>query len=198
MFKVLKLKLKLKKVFLFITVILLIYGIAYFCGFKISFSILKTVAFWSIGLLIILYSQEIRHALESGLNNNSANSAFSTEEEKAQVININLGKDLKKIRIIPISDIHIGDKLSDYKLLKEVLQTIKDEPDVYTILNGDLCNTALKNSKSDVYADELGLEPHGCSGIRPCCGCNIISTDLNRLGICMSQALRHSSTEMAY
>ena len=83
-FKVLKLKLKLKKVFLFITVTLLIYGIAYFCGFKISFSILKTVAFWSIGLLIILYSQEIRHALESGLNNNSANSAFSTEEEKAQ------------------------------------------------------------------------------------------------------------------
>ncbi len=87
-FKVLKLKLKLKKVFLFILVILLVYGIAYFCGFKISFAILKTVAFWSIGMLIILYSQEIRHALESGLNSNSASSAYSTEEEKAQVINI--------------------------------------------------------------------------------------------------------------
>ena len=72
-----------------------------------------------------------------------------------KIININLGKDLKELRIIPISDVHIGDKLTNYKLLKEVLETIKDTPNVYTILNGDLCNTALKNSKSDVYSDEL-------------------------------------------
>lgn len=72
-----------------------------------------------------------------------------------KIININLGKDLKELRIIPISDVHIGDKLTNYKLLKEVLETIKDTPNVYTILNGDLCNTALKNSKSDVYLDEL-------------------------------------------
>lgn len=72
-----------------------------------------------------------------------------------KIININLGKDLKELRIIPISDVHIGDKLTNYKLLKEALQTIKDTPNVYTILNGDLCNTALKNSKSDVYSDDL-------------------------------------------
>ena len=72
-----------------------------------------------------------------------------------KIININLGKDLKELRIIPISDVHIGDKLTNYKLLKEVLETIKDTPNVYTILNGDLCNTALKNSKFDVYIDEL-------------------------------------------
>lgn len=72
-----------------------------------------------------------------------------------KIININLGKDIKELRIIPISDLHIGDKLTNYKVLKEVLQTIKDTPNVYTILNGDLCNTALKNSKSDVYSDEL-------------------------------------------
>lgn len=72
-----------------------------------------------------------------------------------KIININLGKDIKELRIIPISDLHIGDKLTNYKVLKDVLQTIKDTPNVYTILNGDLCNTALKNSKSDVYSDEL-------------------------------------------
>lgn len=72
-----------------------------------------------------------------------------------KVINVNLGKDLKELRIIPISDVHLGDKLTNYKLLKEVLETIKNTPNVYTILNGDLCNTALKNSKSDVYADEM-------------------------------------------
>lgn len=72
-----------------------------------------------------------------------------------KVINVNLGKDLKELRIIPISDVHIGDKLTNYKLLKEVLQAIKDTPNVYTIINGDICNVALKNSKSDVYSDEL-------------------------------------------
>lgn len=72
-----------------------------------------------------------------------------------KIINVNLGKDIKELRIIPISDLHIGDKLTNYKVLKEILQTIKDTPNVYTILNGDLCNTALKNSKSDVYSDEL-------------------------------------------
>lgn len=72
-----------------------------------------------------------------------------------KIININLGKDLKELRIIPISDVHIGDKLTNYKLLKEVLETIKDTPNVYTIINGDFCNTALKNSKSDIYSEEL-------------------------------------------
>lgn len=72
-----------------------------------------------------------------------------------KVINVNLGDEFKELRIIPISDVHLGDKLTNYKLLNEVLQTIKDTPNVYTILNGDLCNTALKNSKSDVYSDEL-------------------------------------------
>lgn len=72
-----------------------------------------------------------------------------------KVININLGKDLKELRIIPISDVHIGDKLSNLKMLKEVLQTIKDTPNVYTILNGDLCNIGLKTSKTDVYSEDL-------------------------------------------
>lgn len=43
-----------------------------------------------------------------------------------KIINVNLGKDLKELRIIPISDVHIGDKLTNYKILKEVLETIRD------------------------------------------------------------------------
>lgn len=85
-YKVLKLKLKVKKVFIFIIIVALIYGAAYFCGFKISFSILKTVGFWSIGILVILYSQELRHALESGFHNSSSSSVYSSEEEKTHVI----------------------------------------------------------------------------------------------------------------
>ena len=43
-----------------------------------------------------------------------------------KIININLGKDLKELRIIPISDVHIGDKLTNYKLFKQVIETIKE------------------------------------------------------------------------
>lgn len=59
------------------------------------------------------------------------------------------------ITIVPIADVHLGDELCNLKLLKEVLERIKSEPNTYTIINGDLCNMALKNSKSDVYSDSL-------------------------------------------
>lgn len=76
-----------------------------------------------------------------------------------KVIKVNLnnerGEILDNLTIIPIADVHIGDKLSNLKLLKEVLLRIKEEPNTYTIINGDLCNMALKNSKSDVYSDNL-------------------------------------------
>lgn len=70
-------------------------------------------------------------------------------------LNKETGRIVDKITIIPIADVHIGDKLANLKLLKEALQRIKEEPDTFTIINGDLCNMALKNSKSDVYSDTL-------------------------------------------
>ena len=76
-----------------------------------------------------------------------------------EIIKVNLnnetGEIVDNVTIIPIADVHIGDKLSNLKLLKEALQRIKEEPNTYTIINGDLCNMALKNSKSDVYGDTL-------------------------------------------
>ena len=72
---------------------------------------------------------------------------------------VNLNEENKKIMgditILPIADVHIGDKLCNLKLFKEALERIKNEPNTYTIINGDLCNMALKNSKSDVYSDSL-------------------------------------------
>ena len=72
-----------------------------------------------------------------------------------KVIKRELNTDIKKLTIIPISDVHIGDKTTNLKAFKEVIERIKNEPNTYTILNGDLCNIALKNSKSDIYSDEL-------------------------------------------
>lgn len=76
-----------------------------------------------------------------------------------KIIKINLneeqGKKVEKVTIIPIADAHIGDKNSNEKLLKETIERIKTEENTYTILNGDLCNMALKDSKSDVYEESL-------------------------------------------
>lgn len=72
-----------------------------------------------------------------------------------KIINVKLSEDIKELHIIPISDIHIGDKQANLKLLKQVLDRIKEDKATYTILNGDLCNCALKNSKSDVYEDDI-------------------------------------------
>ena len=72
-----------------------------------------------------------------------------------KIIKRDLDTNIKKLTIIPISDVHIGDKSANLKAFKEVLERIKNEPNTYTIINGDFCNFALKNSKSDVYSDEL-------------------------------------------
>ncbi len=76
-----------------------------------------------------------------------------------KVIRVNLNNERNEIvddiLIKPISDIHLGDPLCNLKALKKVLQEIKEEENTYTILNGDMCNVALKNSKSDVYSDDM-------------------------------------------
>lgn len=72
-----------------------------------------------------------------------------------KVIKRELGLDIDKLKIIPISDTHIGDKTFNTKAFKEALERIKNEENTYTILNGDLCNIALKTSKSDSYEDTL-------------------------------------------
>ena len=76
-----------------------------------------------------------------------------------KIIKVDLNKENNKtmgdITILPIADVHIGDRLANLKLFKEALKRIQEEENTYTIINGDLCNMALKNSKSDVYGQSL-------------------------------------------
>lgn len=72
-----------------------------------------------------------------------------------KIINVNLGSEIDKIKLIALSDLHIGDKLCDYKSIKNVIDTIEKEKDTYVILNGDLMNCATKSSVSDVYAETI-------------------------------------------
>jgi predicted phosphodiesterase len=52
------------------------------------------------------------------------------------------------------ADLHIGDRFSNKEGIKERIEYIKNTPNAYCILNGDLMNNATKTSVSDSYAEE--------------------------------------------
>lgn len=60
-----------------------------------------------------------------------------------------------KIEIHPMADLHIGDAHSDYKSILERIEYIKNTPNAYCILDGDLMDTAIANSVGDTYGATL-------------------------------------------
>lgn len=72
-----------------------------------------------------------------------------------KVIKRDLGKQFKDIKILALSDFHVGDSLCNLKLIKQVLTEVKESENTFIILNGDLINNATRTSVSDVYNDQL-------------------------------------------
>lgn len=71
-----------------------------------------------------------------------------------KVIKHNL-PDYKELLILPLADWHIGDKASDGKKILQHLDFLRNTPNAYAILNGDLMNTAIRASLSDVYSETI-------------------------------------------
>jgi predicted phosphodiesterase len=72
-----------------------------------------------------------------------------------KVIKRDLGVEFKSIKVLALSDFHIGDSLCNLKLIRQVLEDVKNSPNTFIILNGDLMNNGIKNSVSSVYDEEL-------------------------------------------
>lgn len=72
--------------------------------------------------------------------------------------NIKLPVTENQIQIVPLGDFHLGDENFKFDKLCKTIQYIKETPNCYTILNGDLMNNALKNSASDSYREQLTVE----------------------------------------
>lgn len=60
-----------------------------------------------------------------------------------------------RIEIHPMADLHIGDAHCDYKGILERLEHIKNTPNAYVILDGDLMDTAISTSVGDTYGATL-------------------------------------------
>ena len=62
-----------------------------------------------------------------------------------------------ELAILPLADWHIGDPNADGKRMLEWLDYLKNNPNAYAILNGDLMDAAIKTSIGDVY--QASIQP---------------------------------------
>lgn len=74
-----------------------------------------------------------------------------------KAVKIDLSSNLKKVEIHTFADEHIGDDNCDIQRLKQRIQYIKDTPNAYCILNGDILDTATRSSIGDIETRELNI-----------------------------------------
>ena len=68
-----------------------------------------------------------------------------------KIIKINLPRELESVELHTFADEHIGDEQCDLKRLIERIEYVKNTPNAYCILNGDLMDNATKTSIGDTY-----------------------------------------------
>ena len=68
-----------------------------------------------------------------------------------KVIKIDLPREHSSVEIHTFADEHIGDEHSDIKRVMERIEYVKNTPNAYCILNGDIMDNATKTSIGDTY-----------------------------------------------
>ncbi len=64
-------------------------------------------------------------------------------------------QDISQLEIHPFADEHIGDEYCDIKRLLARIDYVKNTPNAYCILNGDIVDNATKTSIGDTYTQEF-------------------------------------------
>ena len=72
-----------------------------------------------------------------------------------KAIRCDLSEELTSIELLPLADMHIGDRCCDFNLVQQRIEYVRDNPNVYCVLNGDLMDTAIAASVGDTYAASL-------------------------------------------
>lgn len=70
-------------------------------------------------------------------------------------VRIDYPEEWERMNVYTLADLHIGDQMALDAEIKRRFDEIANDPCGVCVLNGDLMNTALKNSVSDVYAEKL-------------------------------------------
>lgn len=72
-----------------------------------------------------------------------------------KVISHSLSEELTELQILPLADLHLGDIHSSGDKIQHWLNYVRDTPNCYVILNGDICDCAIKSSIGDLYGANL-------------------------------------------
>lgn len=72
-----------------------------------------------------------------------------------KVIKIDLPRELLSVELHTFADEHLGDMCCDVKRLLQRIEYVKNTPNAYCILNGDIIDNATKTSIGDIYAQAL-------------------------------------------
>lgn len=72
-----------------------------------------------------------------------------------KTIKIDLPQDIAMLEIHTFADEHIGDEHCDIKRLMERIEYVRNTPNAYCILNGDILDNATKTSIGDTYTQEF-------------------------------------------
>ena len=72
-----------------------------------------------------------------------------------KVIKIDLSSDLSNLEIHTFADEHIGDEHCDMARLLARIEYVKNTPNAYCIMNGDILDNATKTSIGDCYTQEF-------------------------------------------
>ena len=62
-----------------------------------------------------------------------------------------LPSSLRVVRLATVSDIHYGNPYCSLKYLRQNIEYIKSNPEVYTFLNGDMIESATRYSKGEIH-----------------------------------------------
>lgn len=72
-------------------------------------------------------------------------------------IKCKLSSESNRIALYVLSDIHLGSPEADIDTLKNIIHHIEQDKNMYVILLGDILDTALRNSKTDIYSETLSI-----------------------------------------
>lgn len=70
-------------------------------------------------------------------------------------IRIDLSEEMRELEILPVADYHWADPNSDHDKILADIKYIKEHPNVYCVLNGDLMDCAIASSIGDTYGATL-------------------------------------------
>jgi hypothetical protein len=72
-----------------------------------------------------------------------------------KTIKIDLPRDLENAELHIFADEHLGDEHCDIKRLMQRIEYVKNKPNAYCILNGDIIDNATRTSIGDCYTQEF-------------------------------------------